>query len=169
MKKLNRKKTISLVSVLILLVFVYLVYSRPMTVSQLYPMLSLEKCTEIRGYYRIGVQTEQTEFTVDQDSEEFQKLCSLFYEQEYRRSFRDLLPRGTRIHRTEPDDFQWDVSFCFEDVEFPDGSSGSGALLHFQNWYGELDIDFNAQTHSCYVNEQEAWAQEILDIIQQTP
>lgn len=160
------KKHVVIVVVAALLLAGYLFYSRPMTISQLYPMLTLDKCIEIRGYYEVGMQVEPTEFTIEKDSDEFQEMCSLFYEQEYRRSLRDLLPRGTRIHRTEPNDYQWDVYFNFENVVFPSGSTGSGLMLHFQNWYGKLDIHFDGETHSYYTDSQEMWAKEVLDIIQ---
>ncbi len=143
-------------------------YSRPKTVSQLYPMFTLDKCTEIRGYY-IDTQPGMTEYTIEKDSDEFQKLCALFWEQEYCRSLRDILPRGTRTYQTQPDDpndYQWDVYFCFEDITLPDGSIGSGAMLHFQSWYGELDIYFDGESYSCYTGGQEVWAKEILEIIQ---
>ena len=106
MRKVSRRKTIMGIVFAILILTICLFYSRPMSVTQLYPMLTLDKCTGIRGYYEIGMQTEQTAFTVERDSEEFQKLCDLFFEKRYRRSFKDILPRGTRIHRTEPDNFQ---------------------------------------------------------------
>ena len=166
MKKVHTKKIVIVAIVAVLLIVAYLFYSRPMTISQLYPMFTLDKCTEIRGYYEIGAKAEMSEFTIEKDSDEFQKLCALFWEQEYCRSLRDILPRGTRTHRTEPDDYQWDVYFYFEDITLPDGSTGSGAMLHFQSWYGELDIYFDGETYSCHTSEQEAWAKEILDIIQ---
>ena len=165
MKKVRIKKTIIMIAAAALLLAVYLFYSRPMTLSQLYPMLTLDKCTEIRGYYKVGTQTEQSEFIIEQGSEEFQTLCTLFYEEDYRRSFRDILPRGTRTHRTEPDDFQWEVWFNFKDIEFPDGSIGTGTMLHFLNWYGELDIYFDGEQYSCRTSGQESWEKEVLDII----
>lgn len=167
-KKVRTKKIVIVASVAVLVIAACLFYSRPKTVSQLYPMFTLDKCTEIRGYY-IDTQPGMTEYTIEKDSDEFQKLCALFWEQEYCRSLRDILPRGTRTYQTQPDDpndYQWDVYFCFEDITLPDGSIGSGAMLHFQSWYGELDIYFDGETYSCYTSEQEAWAKEILDIIQ---
>ena len=166
MKKSSKRKIVFVLLAAILLLIAYLLYSRPMSVSQLYSMLTLDKCTGIRGYYEIGMQAELSEFTIEKDSDEFQKLCSLFYEQEYRRSIRDILPCGTRIHPTQPGDYQWDVYFSFENVEFPSGSIGNGPMLHFQSWYGKLDIHFDGETHSCYTDRQEAWADEILDMIQ---
>lgn len=159
------KQCITVAVVAILLLSAYLVYSRPMTIAQLYPMLTLDKCMQIRGYYEVGMQAEMSEFSISKDSDEFQKLCSLFYEQRYRRSLRDIMPRGMRTHRTEADDFQWEVYLYFENIEFPDGSGGSGTMLRFLYWYGELDMYFQGGTHSCKVQGQEAWAEEILAII----
>lgn len=166
MKKLKTKKAVIMIFVILLLIAVYLFYSRPMTVQQRYPMLNLDKCTELRGYYKIDGQTELAEFTIDKNSEAFEILYDLLYEQSYHRSLRDLLPRETRIHPTEPGDFEWEVCFYFEDVVFSDGNIGSGGILRIQCWYGELDIHFDGEILSCYTNEQEAWAKEVLNTIQ---
>ncbi|MBR6562200.1 MAG: hypothetical protein IKK78_04235 [Oscillospiraceae bacterium] len=169
MKK--RKSTIAIVviCIILLLIAAYLLYSRPMTIQERYPMLTLDKCTELRGYYKIAGQTELTEFTIDKNSEAFEMLCSLLYEQDYHRSLRDLLPSGTRYHATEPDDFEWEVFSHFEDVEFPDGSISSGPILRVQIWYGELDIHFDGEILSCRTKEQETWAKEVLNIIKSVP
>lgn len=168
MRKLNKKR-ISLgiaAAILLLALAFYAWYTKPVTLSELYPMLELDKCTQIQGYYEIGTQAEPSEFTIAKNSGEFETLYNLFYEQRYCRSLRDVFPRGTRIHRTEPDDFQWDVHFVFEHVEFPDGSTGSGAMLHFTNWYGAFDIHFNGETHAYQVSDQERWGVQVLDTIQ---
>ena len=166
MTKLRIRKIAIFFAAAVLFLIAYLFYSRPMTISQLYPMLTLDKCTKIQGYYEIGMQTKPTKFTAEKGSEEFEQLCELLFQQRYRRTLRDLLPRGTRTPRTEPEDFQWDVHFYFEDIEFPDGSRGSGAMLRLQNWYGALDIYFDGDTRSCRTSEQDAWAKNVLDIMQ---
>ncbi|MBQ8564107.1 MAG: hypothetical protein IJ443_09515 [Firmicutes bacterium] len=166
MKKLKTKKAVILIAVTLLFIAAYLFYSRPMTIQQRYPMLNLDKCTELRGYYRLDGQVELTEFTIDKNCKEFEMLCDLLYEQDYRRSLRDLLPRGTRIHPTEPGDFEWEVFFYFENVALPDGNIGSGGILRIQCWYGELDIHFDGEILTCYTDEQETWAKDVLNIIQ---
>lgn len=166
MKKTKIYSTIIVITFILLFIAAYLFYSRPMTIQQRYPILTLDKCTELRGYFRLDRQEELTEFTIDKNSTEFKSLCDLLYEQDYRRSLKDLLPRGTRVHPTEPGDFQWEVSFYFEDIVFPDGSIGSGGILSIQSWYGELDIHFDGDVLSCYTNEQETWAKEVLALIQ---
>ena len=169
MKRLRTRKNVVILAVVLILAVAYLLYSRPMTIQERYPMLTLDKCTELRGYYKIAGQTELTEFTIDRNSEAFETLCSLLYVQDYSRSLRDLLPSGTRYHATEPDDFEWEVFFNFEDVELPDGSISSGGILRVQIWYGELDIHFDGEILSCRTKEQETWAKEVLKIIKSVP
>ncbi len=166
MKKLRAKKAVVIIAVLLIFIAVYLFYSRPMTIQQRYPTLTLDKCSGMSGYYEDGTGVALKEFTIDKNSEDFELLCDLLYEQEYHRSLRDLLPRSTRIHRTEPGDSKWEVYFHFEDVVFPDGSTSSGKLLRIESWYGDLDIYFDEEVLSCYTNEQEEWAKEVLNIIQ---
>ena len=165
MKKPKVKKAFLLISVTVLLLAAYLIYSRPMTIQQRYPMLDLEQCTDLRGYYEIGGQG-RIEFTVDKNSEDFETLCTLLYEQAYRRSLKDLLPHGTRTYRVLPEDFEWEVFFQFKDVAFPDGSHTSGRILRVDYWYGELDIHFYGDIVSCSTKQQESWAKTVLDIIQ---
>lgn len=165
MKRWRKKKAAAALAAVLLFAGLYLFYSRPMTIPQRYEMLTLDKCFEIGGYYHDGTTVDLKKFTVDKNSEEFEKLWELLYERDYRRSLKDLVPRGRRTHRSEPGDFQWDVSFRFEDVIFPDGSTSSGEILRVQNWYGELDIYFAGERLSCHTKDQEAWAKEVLDLI----
>lgn len=163
-----KKKVILRLIPVIFIFAIYLVYSRPMTISQLYPMFTLDKCTGIGGYYNDGTQVDLTKFTIEQGSEEYAKLCAMFYEKEYRRKLADILPRGTRSHRYEPGDFQWEVYFYFEDVELPDGGRGSGPMLQFKSWYGDLDIFSVGEYYSCYTNQQKKWEKEVFNLIKLT-
>jgi len=166
----RKKKTVVVIALAVILLISYLVYSRPMTLSQLSPLLPLDQCVGISGYYRTTDQTDGlTQFTMEAGSEEFQELCSLFNEKTYRRSLKNLFPGGTRYHQTTNEfEFQWEVWFHFDAIEFPDGNGGSGPLLQVQYWYGELDIEnkvWERSRRSCYTSEQDVWAREILDII----
>lgn len=165
MKKTQKIKWLVLIAVAAVFLAAYLIYSRPMSLSQMYPMLTLDQCTEIHGYFRIEEQPGLTKFTVSTSDEAFQDLCDAFYGRTYRRSLRSVLVRGARYHRVEPGDFQWEVYFHFEDVELPDGSIGSGAMLSFQNWYGELDLHFDGEHVSFHTDDEEVWGREVLDLI----
>ena len=165
MRQSRKKRTFIILAVILLVMAAYMFFSRPMTIQQLYPTLSLEKCIGMEGYYRDESSDELQKFTIDKNSEEFDVLCDLLYKQEYRRSVRDLLPAGTRVHATKPGDFEWEVFFCFEDVELSDGNIGSGGILRIQSWYGELDLYFDGGSRSCYTKGQDIWARQVLDII----
>ena len=165
MNKTKTKKIVILIFAAVLLIAGYLFYSRPMTIKQRYPMLEPDKCTKLTGYYKVDEQTEFTEFTVEKDSKEFQALWELLYEQGYRRSLKDILPRGTRTHPTQEGEFQWEVIFHFDNVVLDDGSVGSGGMFHIQSWYGELDIYFDGETLACYTADQKAWEKEVLGAI----
>lgn len=81
MKKVRIKKTVIVIAMAVILLVAYLFYSRPMILSQLYPMITLDKCTEISGYYEVGAQAEPSEFYIEQNSGNFKQLCTLFFEQ----------------------------------------------------------------------------------------
>lgn len=166
MKKINKKKLSVYILIIAVLLVSYLIYTRPVTVKQLHPMLTLDKCTEISGYYEVGMQAKMTPFTVERNSEEFDELCDLLFEGTYRRKLTDLLPRGTKMRRVEDDDFRWYANFTFMDIEFPSGDTGSGAMLGFSYWLGDLDIFFDGETHAYRTSDQDAWAQEVLSLIQ---
>ena len=163
-----KKKAIFRLIPFLFIVVIYLVYSRPKTVSQLYPVFTLDKCTGIEGYYHDGTQIDLTKFTIEHGSEEYEKMCAMFYENKYRRKITDILPRDARSHRYEPGDFQWEVYFCFKDIEMPDGSLGSGPMLQFKSWYGDLDIFSVGEYYSCYTDQQKEWEKEVLDLIKLT-
>jgi len=55
------------------------IYSRPVSILKLYPMLSLDKCVEITGTYKIGTQEEATSFTFKHGSKPFEELFAQFY------------------------------------------------------------------------------------------
>ncbi len=156
--------------IIAILVISYLIYSRPMTIEERNKTLSLDKCTGIEGYYRDDTMTDLEKFTVSKDSEEFELLCELLYEREYRRSLKDICSKGTRMHQVLPGDFQWEVFFCFENIELADGNMGGGAMLQIQSWYGELSIkyaDSERGSMFCHTKEQKAWAADVFEIILQ--
>lgn len=62
--KSENKKIVIVLAVAVLLLAACLLYSRPLALSQLYPTLTLDKCTEIRGYYEVGTQTNPQEFSL---------------------------------------------------------------------------------------------------------
>ena len=72
-----KKKIVAAVIIGILLFYVKLNFM-PTTLLKLYPMLTLDKCVEISGDYRVGTQTESSSFAFERDSEEFRTLFAHF-------------------------------------------------------------------------------------------
>lgn len=141
------------IAVAVALFLSYRLFSRPMTLSQLYPMIEIDQCSEIKGYYGIGSQEQETEFCYGRSNEDFWELLMLFNEQEYRRSLKDILPRTTKTHKVEGDnDFWWDISLRFDEFTMPNGSVSSG-FLRFHNWYGDLEIYFDGESYACFTKE----------------
>lgn len=168
MKK--RVKTAILLAVLLCLAAFVLVYTRPLTIEQRYPVLDMSQCTQVRGYYYDGSGAGHTQFTIYPEDAHFAEIIERFQSAAFRTKLRNLLPRGTKVHQTQPgseNDFQWEVMFRFEDVLFPSGDTGSGDMLHVQNFYGDIDLSFDGELVNCSVKNQEQWLKEVMDIIVQ--
>lgn len=166
MKKTRVTKKTVLLAVVILAAVAWLICSRPMTLAQLYPRLTADKCTKIYVDYQTSEQRLPTEFTVEKGSEAFEELYELFYTgRTYRLGLKTIRPNATRRHHVQPGDFMWCVRFQFEEVEHPDGSL-SGEILRIQNWFGELNISANADRDRVFRTAgQDEWLQEVLDAI----
>lgn len=161
---MKKKNLTILIAIALVLAGAWLIYSRPMTLSELYPMLTEDKCSGVSGYYQRDLQQPLPEFSFDKDSEAFKALWGLFSGRKYRRRLKDLLPDTTKYHNMEPGDFRWDVSFRYCDAELEDGALLS-AGLRFEDWYGELGICFNGRTWLCRTGNQDEFIKDVYDII----
>lgn len=161
------KKKIICGIIIFCLFLMYLIFNRAMPLDQLFSMLTLDKCTEVYVYYEVGNPGDDLqEVVIEKDSEDFQKISTLFYDNFYKRNLRNFLQVGTKYHEIKDEDYRWEVYFCFKDVTLSDGSIGSGTMLNFSYSYGELDISFDGDVYSCSTKNQEEWAKEILSIVQ---
>lgn len=145
-----------------------LVYTRPLTLGERYPVLDISQCMEIHGYYDNGNGLEDTEFTIYPDDPDFDEALELFRPAVFRTRPGNILPQRpqrTRTHRYGEGDFGWDVILRFEDVLFPSGDTGSGDMLRIDNFYGDLELHFDGETVKCSVNNQERWLKDVMDII----
>ena len=157
------KRNIPAIAVAICLIL-YLWYTMPKTVEQLYPYLDLSECTGATVWYEDESPSEFNK--VELTAEEAAPIVKLLEERTFRRTLGSIFPRGTLYHTPQPGDFQWELFLDFEDVTFPDGSGGSGSLLHINNFYGKLDIGSNDKDyHSLSTAGKDAWLQEVMDTI----
>ena len=167
MKK--RVKAIIVVAVLLCAALCALVYTRPLTIEQRYPVLDLSQCTQIRGDYYDGTGTRLTQFVIEPEDPHFDGMLELLQSAGFRTRLENLIPfpRGAQTHLAREGDFQWSVMLRFEGVQFPGGDVGSGDMLHIRNFYGKIDLSFDGEQVSCTVKDQEQWLTDVMDIITQ--
>ena len=53
----------------------------------------------------------------------------------------------------------------FESVLFPSKDTGTGDLLHVNNFYGDLTLYSDGETVQCGFSGQESWTRDVMDII----
>ncbi|MCQ2566725.1 MAG: hypothetical protein MJ194_07825 [Clostridia bacterium] len=161
---MKKKTVLFLVAVALVLAGAWLVYSRPMTLPKLYPMLSEDKCTGADGCYEMDDQQSLPEFSFDKGSEGYEALWKLLDGRKFRRRLKDLIPGTMRVHTMSPGDFRWEVSFLFSNVKLEDGTLVSGRL-RLESWYGELTIYFNGEAYLCRTDDQDRFLKEVFNVI----
>ena len=165
-----KRRHIVLLGMLAVLVLATLIYTRPMTLKELCG-LDIAQCESISGYHLRCPEVEDTYFELSADDERFSQLAGLFAQQKFRRSLANLLPQGGTTHRTQDGDFRWEVGFCFDATDFPDGSTGKGVLVTCRNFFGKLSLfrAYDGKTIRCTVQDQDAFLQQVYDIISAEP
>lgn len=156
--KSKRMLAIALIST----VFSMLVYTRPMTVEELCPGVDLSKCETIHGYYSTVPLPEDTPFAFERNEAEFLRIMEQFKGRKFSRSLRNLLPPGTKVHRYQEGDFKWDVQFRLDQVSFPDGSTGSGDIVQFRNFFGTLELFYAGDTWRCDTSNLDQWLSDVM-------
>ena len=161
-----RRVKISLGILLAAAVAAGLWFARPMTIEQLCPGVVLDGCVGIQAYYTDDPRGDpHKRVELSPEDEAFSPLLELVREKKFRRSPFWWVPTGTKTHRWEDGDFKWEMMLLFEDVSLPDGSGASGALVHLNNFFGELTLgDYNGRTYPLRTSGQEEWVGEIMDI-----
>ena len=165
-----KRRHIVLLGILAVLVLAALIYTRPMTLQEI-GKVDIAQCESVSGYHRRAPDSEFTSFELSAEDERCSQLIDLFAQQKYRRSLANLLPQGGTTHRTQDGDFLWEVGFCFDETDFPDGSTGKGVFVQCRNFYGKLSLfrAYDGKTIRCTVQDQEAFLQQVYDIISAEP
>ena len=165
-----KRRHIVLLGILAVLVLAALIYTRPMTLQQI-GKVDIAQCESVSGYHRRAPDSEFTSFELSAEDERCSQLIDLFAQQKFRRSLANLLPQGGTTHRTQDGDFRWEVGFCFDATDFPDGSTGEGVLVTCRNFFGKLSLfrAYDGKTIRCTVQDQEAFLQQVYDIISAEP
>ena len=166
-----KKKRLLPLGILAVLVLSALIYTRPMTLQEI-GKVDIAQCESVSGYHRRAPDSEFTSFELSAEDERCSQLIDLFAQQKYRRSRINLLsPDGGSTHRPKDGDFIWDLSFNFGPTDFPDGSTGEGVLVTCRNFFGKLSLfrAYDGKAIRCTTSEQEAFLQQVYDIISAEP
>lgn len=165
-----KKKRLLPLGILAVLVLAALIYTRPMTLQEI-GKVDIAQCESVSGYHRRAPDSEFTSFELSAEDERCSQLIDLFAQQKFCRSLANLLPQGGTTHRTQDGDFRWEVGFCFDATDFPDGSTGEGVLVTCRNFFGKLSLfrAYDGKTIRCTVQDQEAFLQQVYDIISAEP
>ena len=141
--------------------------TRPLAIERRFPELDFSQCTQIWGYYRVvGKNDEQILFRFSPDDPQFDEIIDLFRTAGFRTRIGNVFPPGTKLHLSNKGDFQWTVSFRFEEVLSEKGIL-SGDLLRADNFFGDMEISFDGKQTKCSVKEQTLWLEEVLSLIRQ--
>ncbi len=170
----SKIKYIIAIAILLAVIIAVFLYTRPITIEQLFPGIDLPQCEMIRGYYRdyydrdSDADYELQEFEFDGQTAAFTRLMDQLDGRKFRRTLRSLLPSGTKYHPLQEGDFQWELILCFDKLEFPDGTIRSGSLVHILNYYGKLDISFDENDWRCTTEEQKQWVSDVMEMIKES-
>lgn len=165
-----KKKRLLPLGILAVLVLSALIYTRPMPLEALCEA-DITQRQSVFGYHFRAPQVEDTRFEFPSNDTHCAQLTALFAQQKFCRSLANLLPQGGTTHQPKDGDFIWDLSFNFGPTDFPDGSTGKGTLIQCRDFYGTLRVftSIDGKTLRCTTSEQEAFLQQVYDIISAEP
>ena len=165
-----KKKWSLPLGILAVLVLAALIYTRPMPLEALCEA-DVTQCQSVFGTHFRERQAEDTRFEFPSNDARCAQLTALFTQQKFRRSLANLLPQGGTTHRTQDGDFRWEVGFCFDETDFPDGSTGKGVFVSCRNFYGKLTLfrAYDGKSFRCTVQDQDAFLQQVYGIISSEP
>ena len=147
-----KKKRLLPLGILAVLVLAALIYTRPMTLQEI-GKVDIAQCESVSGYHRRAPDSEFTSFELSAEDERCSQLIDLFAQQKFRRSLINLLsPDGGSTHQ-------------------PKDSTGKGTLIQCRDFYGTLRVftSIDGKTLRCTTSEQEAFLQQVYDIISAEP
>lgn len=95
MIKKNIKLIVSAI-IVICIVVTCLIYTRPQTIEQRYPLLSISDCTGMKGYYFVAPGVEDTAFQISSDDSRFSELIQQLQSVQIKKKLSNILPQGTK-------------------------------------------------------------------------
>lgn len=165
----KKRVKIGLCAVLAALVIAGLWFSRRMTIEEICPGVELAECIRIEVRYRTwersGAYFDDTTVILSPGDQGFKEVIGLLEEKRFSRSPFWRFSSGEKYHRWMEGDFCWYMDLVFEDVTLPDGSTGSGYLVHLNNFFGDLELwRYDGNTYPLQTSDQREWVREVLDV-----
>ena len=110
--------------------------------------------------------SEKYEFTLTPEDSAFTSLLVEFQDRTFRKKVSSLFPRSMRVHSAQPGEFQWWITFTFDEtIDLPDGSGISGTLVQCNDFYGKFDLSVLDAEWICSTDNQNQWRSDVMEII----
>ena len=144
-----KKKCFLPLGILAVLVLAALIYTRPMPLEALCEA-DITQCKAVFGTHFRAPQAEDTRFEFPSNDARCAQLTALFAQQKFRR---------------------WEVGFCFDETDFPDGSTGKGMFVQCRNFFGKMQLfrAYDGKSFRCTVQDQDAFLPQVYGIISSEP
>lgn len=146
MKK--RVKAAVLAAIVLCAAALALIYTRPRTLAQRYPLVDLADCTSIEGDYSVW-QGDEAHFAIEPGDPDFDAMLELLRSAAFRTRLANLFPAGTKYHVNAGGDFHWTLTLRCGDVTLADGSVLRDAPIMIDNFYGDTELCFDGRTTRC--------------------
>lgn len=160
-------KTVAVIlAVVCVIVITVLIYSRPMSISEICEGIDITKRAVLQGSYSV-YPVGLTEFEIGQDDAQFGPVMELLTGQKFRRSVRSLLPQGTKVYPLTDGVFKWDILCEMREPVQIDGENVSGTVIRISDYYGELEIECVGKIWRCSTSGQEQFVTDVLDVLKE--
>lgn len=153
------------VLILIALVTGVLIYTRPLSVSQICDDIDITKIESFHVTYERFPDDETVQYNINKDDPRFLLIADLIAAQRYRKTLWNVFPQAAKTHRLQNGDFKWELGCVVSEVPLKNGEIVSGSAIHISNFYGELEIWCAGKIWRCTAENQGQWISDIMDTI----
>ncbi len=159
MKKNILKPTIIVLGILLLVIAISICfYTRSWTIKDKYPTVDLSHCTEISGFYFKGNQKDDISFTIDKNNKHFNEIINSFKTTKFKTKLSNLFSTNTKKSQYDESDYLWHIIFHIKD-------GNKNSFLHFENYFGNLEVSLNGEQIKCSTDNQKIWSDKLMNII----
>lgn len=139
---------------------------RQATIEERYTYLDILQCTGIMGYCVTEPGGTTKSFVIETTDPHFEELLDIIQTTQFKDRIRNVLPWQTHTHQGQVGDYSFDMYFNFGETQLAKDQTISGALLNINNYFEDLSIESLGESSLCSVTNQEQWARNIMDILE---